>query len=237
MHRVIAIGFPCERSERVGSERKEIGRMFVEGLSLLVFGVTFVTVKLITVYMATVLENIIEFADKAHGEQKRKYTPERYIVHPIRVMETCSRVTNDTCILAAALLHDVLEDTEVKNTELESFLKTQMNDEMALRTLELVVELTDVYVKKDYSKLNRRSRKSKELLRLEKTSPDSQTIKYADIIDNAKEIVEHDPDFAKVYLFECRTNLKKMNKGNQQLYNEALNIINSSIEQLTKAKQ
>ena len=187
--------------------------------------------------MATGLENIIEFATIAHGEQKRKYTPERYIVHPIRVMETCRRVTNDTCILAAALLHDVLEDTKIQTAELESFLKTQMNAGMALRTLQLVIDLTDVYVKKDYPKLNRRSRKSKELLRLEKTSPDSQTIKYADIIDNSKEIIEHDPDFAKVYLFECRTNLKKLNKGNQELYHEALNLVNSLIELITKRKQ
>jgi (p)ppGpp synthase/HD superfamily hydrolase len=187
--------------------------------------------------METILENIIEFADNAHGEQRRKYTPERYIVHPIRVMETCRRVTNDTCILAAAILHDVLEDTEVEHAQLESFLKTQMNDDMALRTLQLVVDLTDVYVKKDYPKLNRRSRKSKELLRLEKTSPDSQTIKYADIIDNSKEIVEHDPDFAKVFLYECRTNLKKMDQGNQELYHEAVNLVNSAIQLVTKGKQ
>jgi (p)ppGpp synthase/HD superfamily hydrolase len=184
--------------------------------------------------METVLKNIIEFADNAHGEQKRKYSPDKYIVHPIRVMETCRRVTNDPCILAAALLHDVLEDTEVTASEMERFLKTQMNDDMALRTLQLVIDLTDVYVKKDYPKLNRRSRKSKELIRLEKTSPDAQTIKYADIIDNSKEIVEHDPDFARVFLFECRTNLKKMDKGNQELYKEAINVVNGSIDLLAR---
>lgn len=182
--------------------------------------------------METVLKNIIEYADKAHGEQTRKYTPEKYIVHPIRVMETCRRVTNDICVLAAAVLHDVLEDTEVQASEMERFLKTQMNDDLALRTLQLVIDLTDVYVKKDYPKLNRRSRKSKELIRLEKISPDAQTIKYADIIDNSKEIIAHDPDFARVFLFECRTNLKKMDKGNQELYKEALSVVNSSIESL-----
>jgi (p)ppGpp synthase/HD superfamily hydrolase len=162
--------------------------------------------------MEKLLQHIIEFADNAHGEQTRKYTPERYIVHPIRVMESCKRVTDDICILAAAILHDVLA--------------------MAMRTVDLVVDLTDVYVKKDYPKLNRRSRKSKELLRLEKTSPDSQTIKYADIIDNTKEIVKQDPDFAKVFLRECRTNLKKLNKGNKELHAEAVNLVDRSIEEL-----
>ena len=37
--------------------------------------------------MNEILAAIRKFADEAHGEQKRKYTPERYIVHPVRVME------------------------------------------------------------------------------------------------------------------------------------------------------
>lgn len=61
--------------------------------------------------MDRILEQIRDFADRAHGDQLRKYTPERYIVHPVRVMEQVQRITNDTTMLAAALLHDVLEDT------------------------------------------------------------------------------------------------------------------------------
>ncbi|MDF2448383.1 MAG: metal-dependent phosphohydrolase [Bacteroidota bacterium] len=71
--------------------------------------------------MEIILDQIREFADKAHGEQMRKYTPGRYIVHPIRVMNTCKRVTYDICILAAALLHDVLEDTAIHGNEMEVF--------------------------------------------------------------------------------------------------------------------
>jgi (p)ppGpp synthase/HD superfamily hydrolase len=57
------------------------------------------------------LETIKDFANKAHGDQKRRYTPDKYVVHPIRVMELCKEYTNDVTVLAAALLHDVLEDT------------------------------------------------------------------------------------------------------------------------------
>lgn len=57
--------------------------------------------------MEEVLEQIRDFADKAHGEQMRKYTPERYIVHPVRVMKICREYTDDITVLAAALLHDV----------------------------------------------------------------------------------------------------------------------------------
>lgn len=68
--------------------------------------------------MDTTLYKIQQFADNAHGEQMRKYSDERYIVHPIRVMETCSAYTDKIQILAAALLHDVLEDTPVSEMEL-----------------------------------------------------------------------------------------------------------------------
>ena len=60
---------------------------------------------------AEILKKIKEFSDKAHEGQTRKYTPERYIVHRLRVMETLKLYTPDVTVLAAALLHDVLEDT------------------------------------------------------------------------------------------------------------------------------
>lgn len=42
-----------------------------------------------------IINKIIEFADKAHGDQTRKYTADKYIVHPIRVMETCKQYTDE----------------------------------------------------------------------------------------------------------------------------------------------
>jgi (p)ppGpp synthase/HD superfamily hydrolase len=74
--------------------------------------------------MEEILQQVRDFADKAHGGQMRKYTPERYIVHPVRVMNICREYTSDVTILAAALLHDVIEDTPVKKEEIREFLLT-----------------------------------------------------------------------------------------------------------------
>src|SRR3954454_23071399 len=109
-----------------------------------------------------ILEEIKDFADRAHGNQMRRYTPERYIVHPIRVMKTCKEYTNDITILAAALLHDVLEDTPVTKKELLAFLLKLMSEENAKRTVQLVEELTDIYIKENYPTWNRKKRKIKE---------------------------------------------------------------------------
>jgi (p)ppGpp synthase/HD superfamily hydrolase len=71
--------------------------------------------------MNEVLEQVKDFADKAHGDQKRKYTPERYIVHPEKVLRLCQQYTSSIPLLAAALLHDVLEDTHVTQKDLHLF--------------------------------------------------------------------------------------------------------------------
>lgn len=180
------------------------------------------------------LEEIIAFADKAHGSQMRKYTPERYIVHPVRVMELCKQYTQELPILAAAILHDVLEDTPVGKDEIKRFLLSVMTPAEAQQTIALVTELTDVYAKNAYPAWNRGKRKAKELERLEKTSADSQTIKYADIIDNCNEIVLHDPDFANVFLRECNTMLRKLNKGDQALYKLAIEKVEGKLKDLKR---
>lgn len=179
--------------------------------------------------MQKVLEEIKEFADQAHGNQLRKYTPDRYIVHPIRVMLLCKEYTEDISILAAALLHDVLEDTHVEENEMKEFLISKMELDQAIATLKYVVELTDVYTKQDYPTLNRKERKAKEFQRLESISKEAQTIKYADIIDNSLEIVDHDPSFAPIFLSEYKNLLKTLNQGNIELYNRAVKTVNEAM--------
>jgi len=178
------------------------------------------------------LEKIKLFADNAHGEQMRRYTPDRYIVHPVRVMEMCREYGASLPMLAAALLHDVLEDTPVTPNELSSFLYSVLNTEDAEVTLHLVEEMTDVYTWEKYPDWNRKTRKQKEIERIAETSPEAQTIKYADIIDNSREISIHDPGFAVRYLQECRNILKKIDKGNEHLRELALQTVNIALKSL-----
>jgi (p)ppGpp synthase/HD superfamily hydrolase len=138
--------------------------------------------------MNEVLEKVYQFAAKAHEGQTRKYAADPYIFHPLRVMKTCKQFTADDRVLAAALLHDVLEDTEVTENEMSGWLQTIMSHADARLTLQYVKDLTDVFIKKDYPQWNRSTRKSRELERLTEISADAQTIKYADIMDNSTEI-------------------------------------------------
>ena len=183
---------------------------------------------------AEILEYVKEFADRCHGTQVRKYTGERYIGHPVRVMETVSEYCDDISVLAAALLHDVLEDTDVTAPQIDAALAKVLEPPQVGKCLQFVVELTDIFVKEDYPRLNRRSRKEKEIHRLSAVSGAAQTIKYADIIDNVTDIVKLDLDFARVFVREAKKMLVAMDAGNPILRKRALALVDECLQSLPK---
>jgi (p)ppGpp synthase/HD superfamily hydrolase len=178
-----------------------------------------------------IIEKVKMFADEAHGDQMRKYVDERYIVHPIRVMEIVRDYNQALPLLSAALLHDVLEDTSVTHEELKYFLDSVMNQEDSDKTYVLVKELTDEFIKANYPKLNRRTRRTREAERLAEASLDAHTIKYADIIDNVNDISQHDKDFALVYIRESKQLLSHITKGDPELYSRAMEVVNEAMQQ------
>lgn len=60
-----------------------------------------------------------EFAAKAHEGTFRKGTKIPYIVHPMEVAQIVAMMTKESELIAAAYLHDVLEDTSVTAEEIE----------------------------------------------------------------------------------------------------------------------
>ena len=149
-----------------------------------------------------VVKKARDFATEAHQGQFRKYTDEPYIVHPIAVAKTLSEYGATDEVLAAALLHDTIEDTDVTYEDIQQ--------EFGLTGAELVGEVTDVSRAEDG---NRAFRKALDLVHLAGASADGQTIKLADLIDNTKSIVAHDPGFAPIYLREKEALLKVLTKG------------------------
>jgi guanosine-3',5'-bis(diphosphate) 3'-pyrophosphohydrolase len=186
---------------------------------------------------AEILESIIKFTDQAHGEQLRKYTNERYIVHPVRVMQTCQQYSHDPAVLAASLLHDVLEDTPVTKEIIQEFLASLLTAEDTDRAIRYVVELTDIYVRKNFPGMNRGMRKKKEAERLAEVSAEAQTIKYADIMDNSVNIVFHDQDFGYIYLKEAEMILSGMTKGTPILRERAIHTVKECMDKVHKIER
>jgi len=66
----------------------------------------------------SLIERAYHYADQAHLGELRK-SGEPYIIHPVRVAIILAEMQLDLETLAAALLHDVIEDTEVTKEDLE----------------------------------------------------------------------------------------------------------------------
>lgn len=64
-----------------------------------------------------IIKRALDLAKKAHDGQKR-LSGEPFITHPVRIAEHLARLGMDIPTLAAALLHDVLEDTDITQKEL-----------------------------------------------------------------------------------------------------------------------
>lgn len=162
------------------------------------------------------------FATKAHGDQKRKYTSDPYIVHPIavadRVKWALATEGADPWIVnravAAAYLHDVVEDTDTGFGTLGL--------EFGNYVMELVLQVTDVAHPEDG---NRAARKEMDRQWLAQSSPIGATIKLADLIDNTSTILDHDPYFAKVYMKEKALLLPLLKHGNDYLWKEASGLV------------
>lgn len=174
---------------------------------------------------------LLEYVKDCHGDQKRKYTGEPYWNHVYAVAEIVSFFHPEA--LEIALCHDLLEDTFVDAPELlRSLISIGYSNEDSIRIVSCVNDLTDVYTKENFPKLNRKERKKLESERLGKVNFISQSIKYADLIDNTKSIVEHDSGFAKVYLSEKRDILNQMRDGNPELLRMCEEALQESYSQL-----
>lgn len=160
----------------------------------------------------TIVERARIFATAAHAavSQVRKYTGAPYIVHPAEVAKIVSSVEHTDAMLAAAWLHDVVEDTGVTI----EVIRAEFGAEVA----ELVGWLTDVSQPHDG---NRAHRKAIDRAHSAQAPAEAQTVKLADLISNSRSILVHDEKFARTYLEEKKLLLEVMNKGNATLMAEA----------------
>ena len=181
---------------------------------------------------------LFDFVKTYHGDQKRKYTGAPYWTHLISVAEIVAPYSAGLMEVEIALCHDLIEDTKATYDNLADKLKAlhYLPGEME-NILIGVQDLTDVFIHENYPALNRQQRKALEAERLIQTSAHSQTVKYADIIDNTTSIVEQDPGFAKIYIGEVNRYLGKLDKGNHELYQHCLQRTRLATQKIYRGQQ
>ncbi|MEI3851994.1 MULTISPECIES: HD domain-containing protein [Ensifer] len=152
----------------------------------------------------------LQFATRAHGDQKRKYDGRPYIVHPIAVAEIVRSVPHTPEMIAAALLHDTVEDTDATLLDI--------NGAFGPKVATLVAWLTDISTPFHG---NRQMRKELDRQHLALAPVAAKTIKLADLIDNAISIRTGDPNFWKVFAAEKKRLLEVLGDADETLLEKA----------------
>ena len=125
-----------------------------------------------------VIERAYTVAERAHEGQKRK-SGEPYITHPIAVAQILADLGIGSKAVAAALLHDTVEDTATTHEELV--------DAFGSRIARIVAEVTDD------TELPKADRKRLQIEHAPLLSREAKLVKLADKLCNLRDVADHPP--------------------------------------------
>ena len=138
--------------------------------------------NLVLTPLAHVLKAALFAADRHRNQRRKGQRGAPYVNHPLAVAECLATAgIEDPDILAAALLHDTVEDTDTSLSELD--------DSFGPRVASIVAEVTD-----DTS-LPTVERKSRQILSAPTKSYEAKLVKLADKICNLRDLRDCPPDW------------------------------------------
>ena len=126
------------------------------------------------------LDRAIVFAVRAHAGTERRGKGFPYIVHPMEAVEIVATMTSDQELLAAAVLHDTVEDTD---TTVEQ-IRTEFGDRIA----SLVASESDIVVDGVSEEDSWHARKQAAIDRLARASHDAKIVALGDKLSNMRAI-------------------------------------------------
>ena len=127
-----------------------------------------------------VLDRAIVFAVKAHSGTERRGKGYPYIVHPLEAVEIVATMTNDQELLAAAALHDTVEDTDVT--------VEQIREEFGDRIADLVASENDTFEEGVSEEDSWHARKQAAIDRLAKAGREAKMVALGDKLSNMRAI-------------------------------------------------
>ena len=126
----------------------------------------------------SILDRAIVFAVNAHQGTERRGKGFPYIVHPMEAVEIVATMTTDQELLAAAVLHDTVEDTDVTLDDIRC--------EFGERVAKLVEEESDVFIDGVSEADSWHERKQAAIDRLAQASRDAKMVALGDKLSNAR---------------------------------------------------
>lgn len=190
-------------------------------LTITIDGVDTVFGPLLHTHDAVTIIGLLHFTLAAHGDQKRKYTNEPYIVHPLAVAAAYynAAIPPSFTGLHVAFLHDVLEDTPVTTNRILSVFGGPV--------LHGVAALTKP------TEGNRKERHQKYIEQLRMSPNYIKVIKVLDMTDNISTIAQYDPKFARTYLQETMQTFEAIqDHGHDDINERFLSVHHKNLQQV-----
>ncbi len=128
----------------------------------------------------SLLDRAIVFAVKAHAGTERRGKGFPYIVHPMEAMEIVATITSDQELLAAAVLHDTVEDTGVT--------VEQLREEFGERVARIVEAESDKFTEGISEEDSWHDRKQAAITRLANASHEAKIVALGDKLSNMRAI-------------------------------------------------
>ena len=126
------------------------------------------------------LDHAIIFAVQAHHNTERRGKGFPYIVHPMEAVEIVATIIPDQELLAAAALHDTIEDTDVT--------VEQLREAFGERVAELVYAESDQFAEGISEEESWHERKQAAINRLAAASHDAKIVAMGDKLSNMRAI-------------------------------------------------
>ena len=126
------------------------------------------------------LDKAIIFAVNAHHNTERRGKRFPYIVHPLEAVAIVATITNDQQLLAAAALHDTIEDTSVTAED----IRQQFGERIA----HIVAQETDNIIPNLSEEQSWHQRKQAAITRLTNASLETKIVALADKLSNIRAI-------------------------------------------------
>jgi len=129
---------------------------------------------------SSILDKAINFATVAHKNTERRGKGVPYIVHPLEVVSIVASLTSDQEILAAAALHDTVEDTSVTLEDIKR--------EFGERVANIVASESDPVIEGKSEEESWKERKQFAIDRLKKLPLESKMVALGDKLSNMRTI-------------------------------------------------
>jgi len=142
----------------------------------------------------SLLDKAIVFAVQAHEGQERRGHGFPYVVHPLEAVSIVASITPDQELLAAAALHDVVEDCDISHEDVER--------EFGARVAKLVFDESEAPMEGS-EESTWKARKQAAIDRLAAASYDSKIVAMGDKLSNmraiARDYFDQGDDFWKIF--------------------------------------